>query len=175
MKMHQATILGTLLMMIVFPAISQNMKHPTIKNYGGIYAVPEATVLPDPDLQYKIVIDLYSGAEKPGELNPALNNVARMINLHAIGGAAKGMEVVLAIHGQANDIVMDNGSYVDRYGVDNPNIELIKDLKRAGVKLSVCGQSLLASKVAPSEVLREVEIATSMTTYQLKGFAFLAF
>jgi intracellular sulfur oxidation DsrE/DsrF family protein len=63
--------------------------------------------------------------------------------------------------------------------VNNPNIDLIKSLKAAGVKLTVCGQSLLARKVAPGQVLEEVDIATSMlttvTTYQLKGYAFLKF
>ena len=155
------------------------MQNPVIKNYGGIYAIPEATVLPDQDLDYKVVIDLLGGVDSPEKLNPALNNVARMINLHAIGGYTKKMEIVLAIHGKANDLVMSNQSYADRYNVDNPNIELIKELKQAGVRLTVCGQSLLYSKVAPSDVLPEIEIATSMlttvTTHQLKGFAFLAF
>lgn len=155
------------------------MKNPIIKNYGGIYSIPEATVLPDTEIIYRVVIDLYSGAERPEKLNPALNNVARMINLHAIGGVKKKMEVVLAIHGEANDIVMSNKPYFNRYSVNNPNIDLIRDLKEAGVKLTVCGQSLLASQVAASEVLPEIEVATSMlttvTTYQLKGFAFLAF
>jgi intracellular sulfur oxidation DsrE/DsrF family protein len=89
------------------------------------------------------------------------------------------MEVVLAIHGDANDAVMDNKSYFDRYKVDNPNIQLIKSLKSAGVKLTVCGQSLISKSVIPSQVLDEVEIATSMlttvTTYQLNGYVFLSF
>lgn len=179
--MYRITVLWIfpVMMSVALPVMAQDMKNPIINNYGGIYSIPEATVLPDPELIYRVVIDLYSGADSSEKLNPSLNNVARMINLHAIGGATKKMEVVLAIHGKANDMVMNNQHYFDRYGVNNPNIELIRDLKQAGVKLTVCGQSLLASKVAPSEVLTEVEVATSMlttvTTYQLKGFAFLAF
>jgi intracellular sulfur oxidation DsrE/DsrF family protein len=160
-------------------AWTQEMVYPVIKSFGGIYDIPEATVRPVADMKYQVVIDLVSGAADPDQLNPALNNVARMINLHAVGGATQKMEVVLAIHGKANDLVMRNGDYVDRYQVDNPNIELIKSLKDAGVKLTVCGQSLMYRKVAPEQVLEEVEIATSMlttvTTYQLKGYAFLKF
>ncbi len=135
---------------------------------------------PSADIDYKVVIDLYSGSASPDKLNPALNNVARMINLHAIGGASVDkITVVLAIHGEANDVVMKNQSYFDRYKVDNPNISLIKSLKSAGVKLTVCGQSLLSKNVTPGQVLDEVEVATSMlttvTTYQLSGYAFLAF
>jgi intracellular sulfur oxidation DsrE/DsrF family protein len=85
----------------------------------------------------------------------------------------------LAIHGDANDVVMNNKSYFDRYRVDNPNIQLIKSLKSSGVKLTVCGQSLLSKSVAPSQVLKEVEIATSMlttvTTHQLQGYVLLSF
>ncbi|GJM30456.1 MAG: hypothetical protein DHS20C17_30910 [Cyclobacteriaceae bacterium] len=158
---------------------AQDKQYPVIDTFGGIYDVSEATVRPDSKLKYKVVIDLYSGPESPDQMNPALNNVARMINLHAIGGATQKMDVVLAIHGNANDAVLSNEHYLARHQVPNPNINLIKSLKAAGVKLAVCGQSLLHSNVDAVEVLEEVEIATSMlttvTTYQLKGYAFLAF
>lgn len=163
----------------ISPSFAQHLVNPVIENFGGIYDITEATVKPSPDLEYKIVIDLYSGARSPELLNPALNNVARMINLHAIGGASQQMDVVVAIHGDANDAVLNNKDYLDRYKVDNPNIQLIRSLKLAGVKLVVCGQSLIGSKVSPSQVLKEVEIATSMlttvTTFQLKGYALLSF
>ena len=168
-----------ILMYSICTSWAQDKVNPVIETFGGIYDIPEATIRPNTELKYKVVIDLYSGSEAADKLNPALNNVARMINLHAIGGAAEKMDVVLAIHGSANDIVMSNKHYFDRYHVDNPNIELIRSLKAAGVKLTVCGQSLLYSKVTPSQVLEEVDIATSMlttvTTYQLKGYAFLSF
>ena len=155
------------------------MVYPVIKSFGGIYDIPEATVRPISDQDYQVVIDLYSGTSSADQLNPALNNVARMINLHAVGGATQKMDVVLAIHGKANDLVMRDEDYMARYKVNNPNIELIRALKAAGVKLTVCGQSLLHSRVDPDQVLKEVDIATSMlttvTTYQLKGYAFLAF
>ncbi|MDH3712128.1 MAG: DsrE family protein [Cyclobacteriaceae bacterium] len=161
------------------PSLAQDMVNPVIETYGGIYDIPEATVRPSSDLEFKVVIDLYSGSASPDKLNPALNNVARMINLHAIGGAIQSMDIVLAIHGQANDVVLSNNHYFDRYNVDNPNVELIRSLKAAGVKLTVCGQSLIGNNVTADQVLEEVDIATSMlttvTTYQLKGYALLSF
>ncbi len=179
--MFRASVL-ILLILASFTSTShaQEMVNPEIKSFGGIYDIPEATVKPLKDLDYKIIIDLNSGSESPEKLNPALNNVARMINLHVSGGAsAENIEVVLAIHGDANDVVMNNKSYFDRYRVDNPNIQLIKSLKSSGVKLTVCGQSLLSKSVAPSQVMKEVEIATSMlttvTTHQLQGYVLLSF
>jgi intracellular sulfur oxidation DsrE/DsrF family protein len=178
--MYKSTVLLLcILILSVTHFRGQDKKHPVIKDFGGIYDISEATVRPEPGLNYKVVIDVYSGPKSADKLNPALNNVARMMNLHAIGGATKQMDIVLAIHGAANDVVMGNEHYFARHNVNNPNIDLIKSLKAAGVKLTVCGQSLLARKVAPGQVLEEVDIATSMlttvTTYQLKGYAFLKF
>ena len=89
------------------------------------------------------------------------------------------MDVVLAIHGSATYSVMDNGLLKRKFGVDNPNLPLIKELKEAGVKLTVCGQSLISRDVPAKRVTDEVEIATSMlttvTTHQLKGYALLKF
>ena len=154
-------------------------QYPVIKNFGGIYAIDQATVVPDAKQKYKIVIDVYSG-DDPTQLNGALNNVARMINLHAIGGVhPDSIHVVLAIHGEATKTVLNDDGYVKRYDVKNPNHDLIAELKAAGVKLAVCGQSLIGREIDVDEVDEHVEIATSMlttvTNYQLKGYVLLRF
>ena len=154
-------------------------QYPVIKNFGGIYAIDEATVIPDAKEQYDIVIDLYSGSD-PMKLNAALNNVARMINLHAIAGVhPDSIHVVLAIHGQATKTVLNDDGYMSRYDVKNPNADLFGELKEAGVKLTVCGQSLIGRKINLDEVNANIEIATSMlttvTTYRLKGYTLLKF
>lgn len=161
-------------------AQAQTKVYPVIQNFGGIYEVPEATVKADPAIEYKIIIDVVSGASDSGEISWALNNVARMINLHAVSGAdISKMKVVLAIHGPAAFTIMKNSAFKKKFGVDNPNIELIKALKQAGVKLAVCGQSLIGREIATEQVMPQVEIATSMlttvTTYQLQGYAMLKF
>jgi len=159
---------------------AQERVFPMVKNYGGIFDIPSAVVRPDPTQVYKIVVDVYTGAEAPGDLAFGLNNVARMLNLHVVGGALPGkLDVVLAIHGGATFSVLDHAAYQDKHGVDNPNIGLIKALKDAGVRVTVCGQSLLARGIPLASVNPEVEIATSMLTtvsaYQLKGYAVFKF
>ena len=154
-------------------------QYPIIKEFGGIYSIPQATVIPDAEQKYDIVIDLFSG-EDPTALNAALNNVARMINLHAVAGVhPDSIHVVLAIHGKATKIVLNDDGYVSRYNTKNPNHNLMIALKKAGVKLTVCGQSLIGRKIDLDEVNENVEIATSMlttvTTYQLKGYTLLKF
>jgi len=154
-------------------------QHPVIKNFGGIYAIDQATLVPDANQRYDIVIDLYSGGD-PTQLNGSLNNVARMINLHAIAGVhPDSINVVLAIHGKATKVVLNEEGYLSRYKVKNPNNDLIKELKEAGVKLAVCGQSLIGRKINADELNENIELATSMlttvTTYQLKGYTLLKF
>ena len=159
---------------------SQSRVNPIIKSDGGIWEMPNAVEKPDPNLQYKIVIDLYTGAENPSRISPALNNVARMINLHAVGGVpAKNITVVGVSHASNTKSILTNEAYKKRYGVDNPNIELIQELTEKGVKLFVCGQSLKARGYNQNEVNPNIGLSVSaltvMTTYQLTGYAALKF
>jgi len=89
------------------------------------------------------------------------------------------IHVVLAIHGKATKTVLNDDAYVSRYNTQNPNTDLIDALKDAGVKLTVCGQSLIGRKIDIEEVNENIEIATSMlttvTTYGLKGYTLLKF
>ena len=164
----------------LFNSAFSQAQYPIIKDFGGIYKIDDSTILPDSVLDYRIVIDVYSGPEAPDQLNPALNNVARMLNLHAIGGVeAENIHVVLAIHGGATVAVLDDEHYEEEFDMANPNSLLIEALAQAGVKLTVCGQSLIGRGIDTQSVSKQVEIATSMlttvTTYQLKGYAFLRF
>ena len=101
-------------------ASSQERKNPVIKNFGGIYDIPEATVKTSNDLEYNIVIDVATGSHEPNSLNFALNNVARLLNLHAISGTdIYNINVVLAVHGPATYAILNNEAYQERYGIDN--------------------------------------------------------
>lgn len=154
--------------------------NPVIPHFGGVFPIPYAEEKPDPTLKYRVVIEVERASEKPDTLNWALNNVARMLNLHVSGGAPpENMEVILAIHGGATYTLMNNDAYRAKYKVDNPNLGLYRELKAAGVKMFVCGQSLIAREVDRTRLVPEVKISVSMltilTTYQLKGYALLRF
>ncbi|MEM1358068.1 MAG: hypothetical protein AAGF89_07710, partial [Bacteroidota bacterium] len=99
--MYRLFIAFTLLIFAA-PLTAQERVAPIIKDFGAIYDIPSATVKPDPKAVYKIVVDVVTGADGPEQLSPGLNNVARMINLHAVGGVPAGkIYVVLAMHGGA--------------------------------------------------------------------------
>ena len=158
----------------------QKRVNPVIKNYGGIFEIPYADEKPDPNLEYNIVIEVERANATPDSVNWALHNVSRLLNLHVIGGVPKSkLHVVLAIHGGASYTVMSNDAYKAKYGVDNPNLGLYQELEKAGVKMFICGQSMIARSIDRYKLVPEVKIATSMlttlTTYQLKGYAVLRF
>ncbi len=174
------SLLMFILLGISISAFSQSRINPVVKNYGGIFDIPYADEKPDPSLDYKIIIEIATPSDKPDSTNWALYNVARLINLHVMGGVPKEkLHVVLAIHGGAAFSVMNNEAYKAKYGVDNPTLKLFKELDKAGVKMFVCGQSLIARNIDRFKMVPEVKVATSMlttmTTYQLKGYAALKF
>lgn len=159
---------------------AQEKVNPVIKSFGGIYEIPEATVKPDAFMDYNIVIDVYGGTDDKESIDNSLNNVARMLNLHAVGGVpADKMNVVLALHGQSTYSTLNDKTYKARFGSNNPNADLMKELKDAGVRITVCGQSLRGRGFASDELLDEVEVAVSMLTtithYQNLGYMMLRF
>ncbi len=159
---------------------SQTRVFPAVARYGGIFEIPYAAEKPDPNMKYNIVVEVERESEKPDSLSWALNNVARLVNLHVMGGVPKeNLDVVIVLHGGATYTTMNNDQYRKKYKIDNPNLGLFQELSKAGVKIFVCGQSLINRKVDRSKMVPEVKIATSMlttlTTYQLKGYALLKF
>lgn len=158
---------------------AQEAKYPIVKNFGGIYKIPNA-LNPDTEIEYKIAIDLKTLQRDKESINPGLNNVARMMNLHGLGGIKdENMNVAVIIHGGATDVILTNEAYQQRYELDNPNIPLIEALKEAGAKIYVCGQSLLGRKYEHDQVNPEVVIGLSMltvfTTHMHNGFVPLVF
>lgn len=159
--------------------LAQEARYPIVKDFGGIYEIPNA-LNPDTDIEYKVAIDLKTLQRDKESINPGLNNVARMMNLHGLGGVKpEHLEVAVIIHGGATDVVLTNEAYQQRYELDNPNIPLIAALKEAGVEVYVCGQSLLGRKYEHNQVNQEIVIGLSMlttfTTYMHKGFVPLVF
>lgn len=159
---------------------AQERIHPIIKGYGGILDAPHATERPDPNMEYKIVVDVATGDLEKKDPFYSLVNVARLLNLHAMGGVPKeNIKVVLAIHSGAIWSVLNDEKYQERFEVSNPHLPLFEELRAAGVEIFVCSQSLMVRDIDHEQLAPGLEVATSMlttlTTYQLKGYASLKF
>ena len=58
--------------------------------------------------------------------------------------------------------------------MDNPNLQLIKDLEKVGARIIACGQAMAFLNVKKDDLLPEVKVSltaqTVLSSYQLKGY-----
>ncbi len=151
---------------------------PVIADFGHIRPMPEAGVQPDGTLVYRVLFDVTKAASDEDEVNPGLEHVARFVNL--LGASGRGLEkaeIVAIVHGPATDVVLENTAYRAANRVDNPNQILIGRLRDSGVEIHVCGQALGERGFDRKAVLPEVQVdlaaLTTLSTYQLRGFALI--
>jgi intracellular sulfur oxidation DsrE/DsrF family protein len=82
------------------------------------------------------------------------------------------------LHGEADKAVLSDTAYAGHFKVvANPNLPLIHDLKKAGVEVFVCGQSLHELGFKVEEVAKEVPVADSallvLVNKQMDGYAYI--
>ncbi len=176
---NKLLLFATAILLTSLSTYAQTPANPIIKDFGTIYGLDNARN-PDKSLDYKIVIDLKASNDDFSKVNKGLINVARALNLHGAGGVpAEQLHMTVAIHYTATPIVLNDVGYQKKYGVNNPNQKLIKQLKDAGVEIYICGQSLVARKYAFEDVNPEIKIALSMLTvvseHMMKGYSLLVF
>ena len=164
--------------LIFFPSWSFAWEYPVIKGYGGMEPLPNAAFQPDKPIKYRVLFDITKASESVDRVNPGLDRVARFLNVMAVSGILpKDMELAAIIHGQATPSVLKSEVFKDRFKKDNPNREIIQGLKEAGVKLYVCGQTLVDDGFKEEWVNEQIGIAVSalvvVPTYQLKGYAYV--
>ena len=151
-----------------------------VKDFGKVYNVPFAEDRPDPAIQYKIVFEASEKIDSFSQVYPPLEHVARMYNLHVYGGVPqKNLDVVLVIAGFGIPAVMNNEAYRKRYGVDNPNLKILEELKAAGIKINGCAQAMMKNSIDPADVNPIVQPIfsrfTTISTYQMKGYAYFKY
>jgi intracellular sulfur oxidation DsrE/DsrF family protein len=159
---------------------AQAKVNPVIRNFGTVNEVPYAIERPDPKLDYKIVVEVSSDNAKPETVHEFFEKVAAVVNLHALGGVpANKLHVVMVIHGPAAQFIVNNEAYQKKFSVNNPNLALFTALQDAGVKIFVCGQSVIKRNIDPATIAPEVKVSlsaiTTLTTYQLKGYSLLKY
>lgn len=174
----------------IYPLISPfigapqyRMMMPAIKSakfMGGVAPVQDIDEKPDPNIRYKLLMELTSFDDKEEalkEINGPLGEVARKTNLHVAAGIPKSrIDLVLVVHAGALFAFTNNEKYKRKYGVDNPNIALIKELQDFGAKIIVCGQAMTWLGLERSDMLPGIKQAltaqTVLSTYELKGYKF---
>lgn len=148
---------------------------PTIRGYGAIHPLPHAAYRPRPGETYRIVFSLTKAPASPDKVNPALDHVARMVNLYTSAGVPlRHLRFVAVAAGGATDIALDNAHYRAAHGSDNPNLPLIAALRKAGVDVAVCGQAVIEHHFRYGWIAPDVTLAlsalTTITTLEHRGY-----
>ena len=159
------------------------MMFPAIKgyNWAGVAPVQNVTEPADQKIKYKLLMELTAFAAKgqeataKNEINGGIGEVARKVNLHVAAGVPqKNIDVVVIVHAGALFAFLNNEKYKRKYGIDNPNITMIKDLQNFGAKIIVCGQAMTFLRLEMEDLVPGIKEALSaqtvLSTYELKGY-----
>ncbi|MGI9474866.1 MAG: DsrE family protein, partial [Rubripirellula sp.] len=150
---------------------------PAIADYGSVVQLPSAVSQPRSGTQ--ICVDVTSSGS-PLELNPALERVARYLNIYRAAGAAPAdVKMLVVLHGKATTNVLHDDAYAKKFPTadSNPNFDCLHQLHEAGVSIQVCGQSLASQNMSSDDVMLFTDVAVSALTAvvnaQSDGFAII--
>jgi intracellular sulfur oxidation DsrE/DsrF family protein len=159
-------------------AAAQNAPAQVITAAGHYRPLPRAAYQPDRAATYKVVFSLTKGSDKPDQVNPALERVARTVNLYASAGVPLDHLTFVAVaYGPATPAVLDDAHYKAQFGVANPNLPVIAQLRKAGVDVAVCGQAMAEHHYdndwASKDVTLTLSALTTITELEQQGYALM--
>jgi intracellular sulfur oxidation DsrE/DsrF family protein len=153
---------------------------PIIEDYGEVWTIPQTDYALDTKQTLRAVFDIMDSPEDPSALNRSIETAARFLNMHAQNGmAAEQLKVALVLHNKASKDILAHEAYRKRFGVENPNADLVKALLEADVQLIFCGQSSLSRGYPKEELLPGIQLSLSAMTaliqLQNEGYRLIKF
>jgi intracellular sulfur oxidation DsrE/DsrF family protein len=151
---------------------------PAIEGYGKMHPLPKAAYQPDPRTTYKVIFAMTAASKAPEDVNPAVERVARAVNLYVSAGVPLShLKFVAVAYGAATSIALDDAHYKAAYGVANPNLPVIARLRKAGIDVGVCGQAVLEHSykyewIDPS-VTVSLSAITTITSLEQQGYSLM--
>jgi len=151
-----------------------------IDPYSPIHKLPDAAGQPEKDLDYRILYSITRQARKEGDLNPGLLHIALTINLYEWAGIRReNMQLSGIVHGDSISAVLSEEAFWKKFGRSNPDLDLIRKLKRHGVEIFACGQTFLNQGFQRQDMNPDITCALSalsvLSTCQLKGYALMTY
>lgn len=152
--------------------------YPLIKHYGGVHPRPDLPTGLAPGSEYRIIADIARGSADRTHAIGSLQRLARLVNLFAYAGVpTQHVHIAAVIEGDAASAILTNEAYQRRFKLDNPNLDLLHELKSSGVELMVCAQLLAENDVPDSDIAPDVAITLSALTdfagYEARGYSYL--
>jgi intracellular sulfur oxidation DsrE/DsrF family protein len=151
---------------------------PALEGYGKIHPLPQGAYRPEAGKTYHVVFGMTMAAKTPQDINPALERVARAVNLYASAGVPlEHLKFVAVAYGPATPLALNNAQYKAAFGVDNPNLPLIARLRKAGIDVAVCGQAVAEHDYpyewVDSSVTLALSAITTITTLEQSGYSLM--
>jgi len=137
---------------------------PMITSAGAVFSVSPDLATPL-DRDYKVAFEIAAPSNAPDRMNQSINTVARFLNMHAQAGVPENrLSGAIVAHGGASFELLDDEAYRAKFGVANPNAELIRELIAAGQPVLLCGQSAASRGVNHADLIPGVKVALSAMT-----------
>lgn len=152
---------------------------PVINGAGPVFDVVDPD-FPTPTGVIKAVWEVAEAAESPDVRNRRLESVARFLNMHARAGVPReNLKLAVVVHGPAGKDLLGQDEYRARYGVENPNYEMIQELLGFGVQVILCGQTQMGRGLPRDELAEGVQVAlsamTALVSLQSQGYRLIPF
>jgi intracellular sulfur oxidation DsrE/DsrF family protein len=151
-----------------------------IPEADGFVFIKGAKMQPGKNRIYKAIYDATKAPKDPSQILPALNMAGSELDaLEVCDIPLSDAKFVIVFHGAAINGILDNSHYKEKYGIDNPNLKVLTELRKTGVLLFVCGQNLLAENIDPKILSPDVAVASDalivLMTFQNEGYALMSF
>jgi len=138
---------------------------PLIRDFGKVYDVPNTAKLPQKDKVHRVIFDVSDSPGNTKQINASIETLARFLNMHARAGIPReNLKLALVLHGAAAKDSLNHEAYEARFGVENPNLELLEALANARVQVYLCGQTAKHRGIGADDLTRPVEMALSAMT-----------
>jgi intracellular sulfur oxidation DsrE/DsrF family protein len=161
-------------------SFAQDNGSPAVPEADGYTVIPGAKINPNRKRIYLAIYDATKAAKDASQLIPAVNMAGSELNALAVCSIPlTHAKFIVVFHGAAIHAILDDAHYKEKFGVSNPNLKVLAELKKSGVKLFVCGQNLLAENIDPKIISPDVRVASDalivLMTYQNDGYALMSF
>jgi intracellular sulfur oxidation DsrE/DsrF family protein len=177
-------LLPTLLICLLFSSLvfaqTDRIEGKIIPDYGETLKVADIDIKTDVSAEFKVIFDVSQSSDDKSIINKYIVTAARFLNMHADAGMNKSqLKAAITIHGGAWQDVLSNEAYREKFGVDNPNVELINQLTEAGADIIICGQTAgfrgITKQNANPNVKFALSAMTALLQYQNNGYTFIKF
>jgi intracellular sulfur oxidation DsrE/DsrF family protein len=173
-------LLAFILMLAMCSIHAQSNNAPVIPQADGFIAISNAKIPPDKNRVYRAIYDATKASKDSSQIIPALNMAGSELNALAVSKIPLShAKFVIVFHGAALNGILDDEHYKAKFGITNPNLEVLSELKKAGVQLFVCGQNLIGENIDPKNISTDVSVASDalvvLMAFQNDGYALMSF